>query len=431
MRSGSLQRVEQGRNGVRTMAVNIRYFSCAQQFTGTREDFLLAPLDMAAGRVRGETGVPGLKLDFCCGLRLEAPTAGWRVRISDAETGLVFYDEVSEQAQRIVSLEKYYMPWLVEVYDENTLIYRHRFSPAGRKVHFVCNSAIGDTLAFLPYLPLYRQLYEAKLSVRVEPALWETVHRFCPWLEFAELVPEDAYAVYYCIFMPEGAHILLPLDAREVPLWQMGRILLGLARARTKMEWPAAERRIAEPYVCIGVQASDVAKTWQYPGGWEEIVLGLRELGYRVLCIDREREQSGHGLRACMPEGAEDFTGPHDLSERADMLYHAEFFIGLSSGLAWLARTVGCPVVLIGGFSRPWHEFPEAYRVGNMHLCNGCCNDLRLNFKEGICQRQSRASETFLQCSKKITPQMVWLAITELLQDKSAEDMWKRGERKL
>ena len=111
MRLGSLQRVEQGRNGVRAMAVNIRYFSCAQQFTGTREDFLLAPLDVAAGRVRGETGVPGLKLDFCCGLRLEVPTAGWRVRISDAETGLVFYDEVSEQAQRIVSLEKYYMPW--------------------------------------------------------------------------------------------------------------------------------------------------------------------------------------------------------------------------------------------------------------------------------------------------------------------------------
>ena len=88
-------------------------------------------------------------------------------------------------------------------------------------------------------------------------------------------------------------------------------------------------------------------------------------------------------------------------------------------------------MVLIGGFSRPWYEFPEAYRVGNMHLCNGCFNDLRLNFKEGICQRQPQTSEMFLQCSKKITPQMVWLAITELLQDKSAEDMRKRGERKL
>ena len=412
---------------VRGMAVNIRYFSCTQQFTGTGEDFQLVPLDMAAGRVRGETGVPGLRLDFCCGLRLEVPTAGIRVRISDAETGMVFYEEVSEQAQRLVSLEKYYVPWLVEVYNENALIYRHRFNPAGRKVHFVCNSAIGDTLAFLPYLPLYRQLYGAQLSVRVEAALRETVHRFCPWLEFAGEVPEDAYAAYYCIFMPEGAYTLLPLDAREIPLWQMGRILLGLARARTRMEWPAPARRIAEPYVCIGVQASDVAKTWQYPGGWEEIVRGLRDLGYRVLCIDREREQRGHGLRACIPEGAEDFTGPQDLSERADMLYHAEFFIGLGSGLAWLARAVGCPVVLIGGFSRPWYEFPEAYRVGNIRLCNGCFNDLRLNFKEGICQRQARASEAFLQCSRKITPKMVWLAVTELLQDKLAKQISMPG----
>lgn len=396
---------------------------------GKREDFLLLPLEIAAGRVRGETGVAGLRLDFCCGLRLEVPRAGLRVCISDADTGQVFYDEVSEQAQRLVSLEKYYVPWLVEVYDGKELLYRHRFNPAGRRVHFVFNSAIGDTLAFLPYLPLYRQLYGVKLSVRVESALRETLRRFCPWLEFAEDMPEEAYAAYYGIFMPEGAHTLLPLDAREVPLWQMGRVLLGLARARTRMEWPAGERRIAEPYVCIGVQASGVAKTWQYPGGWEEIVRGLRELGYRVLCIDREREQSGHGLRACMPEGAEDFTGPHDLAERADMLYHAEFFVGLSSGLAWLSRAVGCPVVLIGGFSRPWHEFPEAYRVGNMRLCNGCCNDLRLNFKEGICQRQKKASEEFLQCSKKITPQMVWLAITELLQDKSAEEIRGQWER--
>lgn len=408
----------QGGRGVSGMAINIRYFSCAQQFTGTEADFLLAPLDIAAGRVRGETGIAGLRLDFCCGLRTEVPMAGLRVRISDADTGMVFYDEVSEQAQRIVSLEKYYVPWLVEVFNGSTLIYRHCFNPAGRKVHFVCNTAIGDTLAFLSYLPLYRQIYGAQLSIRVEPCLRETVRRFCPWVEFVEHVPEDAYAAYYGIFMPEGAYTLLPLDAREVPLWQMGRILLGLARARTQLEWPAAARRIAEPYVCIGVQASDVAKTWQYPGGWEEIVQGLRDLGYRVLCIDREREQSGHGLRACMPGGVEDFTGPQDLAERADLLYHAEFFIGLSSGLAWLARAVGCPVVLIGGFSRPWHEFPEAYRVSNARLCNGCFNDLRLNFKAGICQRQAQASEDFLQCSRKITPRMVWLAVTELLQDK-------------
>ena len=39
-----------------------------------------------------------------------------------------------------------------------------------------------------------------------------------------------------------------------------------------------------------------------------------------------------------IPYGAEDFTGRRPLQERIDLLYHADFFIGLSSGLSWVAN---------------------------------------------------------------------------------------------
>ena len=58
-----------------------------------------------------------------------------------------------------------------------------------------------------------------------------------------------------------------------------------------------------------------------------------------------------------IPYGAENFTGDIPLEERVDLLYHADFFIGLSSGLSWLAWAVGKPVVMISGFTLPINEF--------------------------------------------------------------------------
>ena len=62
------------------------------------------------------------------------------------------------------------------------------------------------------------------------------------------------------------------------------------------------------------------------------------------------------------------------LLERARWIRHAEFFVGLASGLSWLAWSVGTPVVMISGFSHPLTEFQTPYRVINYHTCNSCWN---------------------------------------------------------
>ena len=103
------------------------------------------------------------------------------------------------------------------------------------------------------------------------------------------------------------------------------------------------------------------------------------------------------------------------------MLSHAEFFIGLPSGLSWLARTAGCPVVMIGGFSLYWCEFPTPYRVYNPLVCGGCYNDVRLSWKETICPRQIGVPERQFECSTKITPRMVTAAIDRLRRDRGAK----------
>ena len=64
-----------------------------------------------------------------------------------------------------------------------------------------------------------------------------------------------------------------------------------------------------------------------------------------------------------IPYGAEDFTGDRSLQERVDLISGAAFFVGLASGLSWLAWGAGVPVVMIVGFTAPGTEFHTPYRV--------------------------------------------------------------------
>lgn len=399
----------------------VQYFSC-KDFTKEPEDIqrMLAYLAQigagTAGPVAGETGIEGLKIDFNDGVRLEVPEGPWHVTIGDYDSGTVFYDQ-DVSATIVVSMEKYYIPWEVRVSYAKTPVFSHVFDMRGQKVRLIFSSSLlGDTQSFLPYVPYVRDYYGAKVYYWLAPNMHEVARRLFPDIPLQEERDEETYATFYFnagLDFPGAS----PIDGRQVPMTQTGQMIMGLPREAPLTAWPKGPRRIADPYVCLGVQASSVTKGWLFPGGWENVTAYLKSLGYRVLCVDREREMTAHGYRVAMPEGAEDFTGNRPLLERADMLSHAAFFVGLPSGLSWLARTAGCPVVMIGGFSLPWCEFPTPYRVYNRLACGGCYNDVRLNWKEKACPRQPAGSEKMFECSKKITPRMVIAAIDRLRAD--------------
>ena len=85
------------------------------------------------------------------------------------------------------------------------------------------------------------------------------------------------------------------------------------------------------------MQSTTQAKYWNNPTGWHEIVAFLKEAGYRVICIDQKRVHGTGLVWNHIPHGAEDETGDRPLVERARWLKHADFFVGLASGLSWLA----------------------------------------------------------------------------------------------
>ncbi len=105
--------------------------------------------------------------------------------------------------------------------------------------------------------------------------------------------------------------------------------------------------------------------------------------------------------------------------ERINLLAYADFFIGLGSGLSWLAHACGIPVVLISGFSLPIAEFDTPYRIYNQYVCHGCYNDLKVRWKDG-CPYHLGTDREF-ECSKAITPLQVVQAIERLRADNGLE----------
>ena len=93
------------------------------------------------------------------------------------------------------------------------------------------------------------------------------------------------------------------------------------------------------------------------------------------------------------------------LVERARWIKHAEFFVGLSSGLSWLAWATGTPVVMISGLHASDNEFDTPYRVINYHACNSCWNDPHHRFDHNDflwCPRHKNTPRQF-ECTRLIT----------------------------
>jgi len=115
-------------------------------------------------------------------------------------------------------------------------------------------------------------------------------------------------------------------------------------------------------------------------------------------------------------KGVIDKTGDAPLSERANDMMNAKAFIGIGSGLSWLAWGLGTPVVMISGFSEPYSEFEDCERVftpeGN---CNGCFNRVRLNAGDWEWCPDHKDTDRHYECTKSISSSTVISAVNKQL----------------
>jgi len=312
--------------------------------------------------------------------------------------------------------KRYLAPWRIEILDETgTLVHEHRFDPAGRRVRINLDSrSLGDTLAWIPQIARFAAAHPdaTVYCSHFWPALGMDVHY--PGIRF--IAPDtplpDCYATFAIgYYLGDKRPHRHPVDPRTVPLGQVASDILGMPylEKRPRLTLADTNRTIAGPYVCIATHATAGCKLWQQPGGWQRLIDHLNERGLKVVLIQKE---------AADYDGIINRTGDHPIQERMRDLHHCELFIGLGSGLSWLAWALDRPVIMIGGFSEPFTEFQDkCHRVINRDVCTGCWNDTSVTFERGDwdwCPRHRDDGRRF-ECSTAITPAMVIAAVDEAL----------------
>lgn len=362
-------------------------------------------------------GAEKIRYDFNFGCRVELPPLQdgkkWKLRYTDMETANIIF-EIETEGGTFQSTKTYFIPFRIECWKDDKKVFTHELSLKDKLVQVeIPVGTIGDAIAWFPYVDLFQKKHQCKLVCLISDLVRPLFERAYPNIEFVSrekcaLMQKDMYASYRLgLYFDDWDCTHQPVDFRYVGLHKTAAHILGVEPIESPplLDIENAERTIKEPYVCIAVQSSTQCKYWNNPYGWFEIVKWLKDSGYRVLCIDKDPVWGQGTNWNYIPNGAEDMTGAKPLIERAALLKHADFFIGLSSGLAWLAWASGIPTVMISGFTHPNNEFQTPYRVFNHHTCNSCWNDPKQIFDHYDymwCPRH-KGTERQFECTRLIT----------------------------
>ena len=381
----------------------------------------------------------GIRYDFNDGLRVKFPDNGgpWRIVFRDLDTGVVLYSQDVDPDMQVTSLKKFYVRFGLQIFHKAEIdafaeaiksdlalasnknaqpkpFFEHDFNASGKQVMIqIPVPTIGDTMGWLPYAEKFRVKHGCNVVVVLDKRFIHLFEKTYPEITFitkSEVAEYRPYACYYIGLFFGGDIDHQPYDFRQVGLHRTAGYILGVDPSEVPPRFDlTAHRKIAEPYVCIAAQSSSQAKYWCNPSGWREVVKFLKDNGYRVLCVDKDHEHGAGIVYNHIPYGTEDFTGDIPLQERVNLIKDADFFIGLSSGLSWVAWGCGVPVVMISGFTHPTNEFYTPYRVINVHACNSCWNDVRHEFDHYDflwCPRH-KDTDRHYECTRLITSEQV------------------------
>lgn len=137
------------------------FYSGVKDFT-VEDSGIFVRYDELAGVVKGDTGIDGLKLDFNAGVRLAVPAGDWQVRITDADSGQVFFDDHAAETV-LISMEQYFIRWQIEVKKAGQLVFVHTYDAEEQAVCFVLEGdVLGDVIMLLPYIRAFVQKWKCR-----------------------------------------------------------------------------------------------------------------------------------------------------------------------------------------------------------------------------------------------------------------------------
>ena len=310
------------------------------------------------------------------------------------EDGVLQYENTIKANHWVKLNRQWYTKWTTKVWENDKLIFNQSLNAYNKRVYIAFDSSsLGDTIAWIPYCLEFKNKHNCDVIVSTfHNYLFESVY---PELKFIK--PGTSVSNIYAQYTL-GWHYNLDKEPvtppNIIPLQQAATNILGLEYKEIKPKIAFVPKdNVHGKYVVIATNSTAQCKFWTKEG-WQEVINYLVDNGYKVINVSKERNDFENCYQ--LPNGS--------LQEVSNVIYHARFFIGLSSGLSWMAWGLGLPVMMISNFSDKDHEF-SCIRITNTNVCHGCWNDGNEKFDKGDwnwCPRNKN-----FECHTSITGKMV------------------------
>ena len=324
----------------------------------------------------------------------------YNVSFTDNTKGNVVYETTLKPSMWAKMDVMYLTDLTVEVKHNNETIEKVNILDhfRGKKV-FICfeSKSLGDTLAWLPYCEEFAKKYGCE--VIVSTFMNHLFDKSYPELKFVGrgIVVENIAGMFELgWFYDKKKEPEYPVT---IPLQKAATNILNLEYREIipRLDFEPKERPVEGDYVCISIHSTAKLKYWDY---WQELVDWLVEQGYKVVEVSKEASNLNN------------LTEINDKSIPSVMnyLHHAKFYIGLSSGISWLAFAMRKIVFMIANFSTKDHEFQnDCIRITDESVCHGCWNNPMHRFNKGDffwCPENEDTPQAF-ECHKVITADRV------------------------
>lgn len=277
---------------------------------------------------------------------------------------------------------------------------------------------LGDIICIIPYLEKFRIDNECLLFVETKNnSLFSTI--------FKKSYPNITFINNKNFIYDKK--IVLQHDTFNIPLQQIFAKQLGYFDApylRPKVDSFKKERPIQGKYITMNVHSTSQLKYWNHPKSkrtqpealnWNELCGMIRKKGYTPVVLEKDELFGLSPFYNGLPKKANKKIGL-PIEDLINYIEHSEFFIGLSSGLIWLAHALEKPIVMISNFTEDWNEMDinldDYIRITNKNVCHGCWNKVNIehsfDYNDWYWCPKFKNTDRQFECHTSITPEYVF-----------------------
>jgi autotransporter strand-loop-strand O-heptosyltransferase len=308
------------------------------------------------------------------------------------ENDICLYENTIKANHWVKLSREWFTAWTIKVWENNYPIYHFELNYTNQRVYISFeSSSLGDTIAWIPYALEFKKKHNCHVIVSTfKNFLFQDVY---PELEFVEpgTIVNNIRGMYSIGWFYDSTKE--PVLPNTIPLQKTATNILGLEYEEIRPRIAYTPRDVFDgKIVTIATNSTAGCKFWTREA-WQEVIHHLHSEGYRVINVSKE----DNPFENCEP--LEDKS----LQSAMDAISYSEFFIGLSSGLSWLAWAMNKPVIMIANFTEEGHEF-SCIRPLKKNVCNGCWNSPKYKFDKSWdwCPVHAGTDRQF-ECQSSIT----------------------------